>query len=210
MGKVTSWTAYATDQWRFLSIVQWWWKGCWTLNFVEPWLLLKSNLVLFLIKEQLMQCLCCKSRKKSIILKKKLWMFFVDMENAFYRLPRKLLEWTIWKKWIPDVLVRSVMILYEGAKARVRVDSELLEEIDVDEGMHQGSVLSLFLFAVVVDVVTELARGVLSGLLYADDFVKMNGTIKGLEGSVLEQMFKSVPCKNQSDGQWRHCKEWLF
>ena len=39
------------------------------------------------------------------------------------------------------------------------MDSELSEEFDVKVGMHQGSVLSPFPFVVVVDVVTELARG---------------------------------------------------
>ena len=46
---------------------------------------------------------------------------------------------------------RSVMSLYKGAKRRVRVDSELSEEFEVKVGMHQGSVLSPFLFTVVVD-----------------------------------------------------------
>ena len=50
------------------------------------------------------------------------------------------------------------MSLYEGAKTRVRVDSELSEAFNVKVGMHQGSVLSPFHFAVVVDVVTEFAR----------------------------------------------------
>ena len=50
------------------------------------------------------------------------------------------------KKGIPDVLVRSVMSLYEGAKTRVRVDSELSEEFEVKVGMHQESVLSPFPF----------------------------------------------------------------
>ena len=39
------------------------------------------------------------------------------------------------------------------------MDSDLSEELEVKVGMHQGSVLSSFLFAVVVDVVTEFARG---------------------------------------------------
>ena len=54
------------------------------------------------------------------------------------------------------VLVRSLMSLFKGAKTRVRVDSELSEEFDVNVEMHQVSVLSPFLFEVVVDVVTEL------------------------------------------------------
>ena len=57
------------------------------------------------------------------------------------------------KKGIPQALVRSVMSVYEGAQTRVRVDYVLGEEFEV-MGMHQGSVLSLFLIAVVVDVLT--------------------------------------------------------
>ena len=45
------------------------------------------------------------------------------------------------------------MSLYNGARTRVAVDSELSEEFVVNVGMHQIFVLSPF-FAVVVDVVT--------------------------------------------------------
>ena len=44
------------------------------------------------------------------------------------------------------MLVRSVMSLYEGVKTRIRVNYELSEEFEVKVGMHQGSVLSCFLF----------------------------------------------------------------
>ena len=61
-----------------------------------------------------------------------------------------------------------------------RVDSELSEKIENKVGMHQGSALSRFLFAVGVEFVTELAGGVLSEVLYADDSVFMCETIDGL------------------------------
>ena len=65
------------------------------------------------------------------------------------------------------------------------MDSELSEKFEVNVGMHQGSVLSPFLFAVVVDVVTEFSReGVLNELLYADDLVLMNETIVGLRNGL--------------------------
>ena len=50
------------------------------------------------------------------------------------------------------------MSLHEGAEKRVKVDSELSEEFDGKVGMHQGSVLSPFLSAVVVDVVSKLVK----------------------------------------------------
>ena len=72
------------------------------------------------------------------------------------------------------------MSLYEGAKTRVRVDCELSEEFEVKVGMHQRSVLSRFLFTVVVDVFTVFAReGELSELLDVDVLVLINETIEG-------------------------------
>ena len=56
------------------------------------------------------------------MLKEKLSMHFVDLEKAFDSVPRKVLEWAMRKKGVPEVLVTSMMSLYEGAKTRVRVD----------------------------------------------------------------------------------------
>ena len=129
------------------------------------------------------------------MLNEKCCMCFVDLEKAFDRVPRKVLEWALRKKGIPDVLVRSVMSLFEGAKTRVRVDSELSEEFKVKVGIHLGSVLSPFLFAEVVDV-TEFAReGALSELLYADDL--MNETLMGLRNKLIKwkEVFESKGLK---------------
>ena len=93
-----------------------------------------------------------------MLIDKKLNVCFVYLVKAFDRVPRKVLEWALKKIGIPEVLVKSVMSLYKGARTRVRVDSELSVEFEVKVGMHQGSVLSPFLFAV-VDIVTEFARG---------------------------------------------------
>ena len=51
--------------------------------------------------------------------RKKLYMCFVDIEKTLDRVPRKVLEWTLRKKGMPDVLVTSVMSLYEAANMRV-------------------------------------------------------------------------------------------
>ena len=54
---------------------------------------------------------------------KKLYICFVDMEKAFDRVPRKVMEWAMRKKGLSEVMVRAVMSLYDDAKKRVRVGS---------------------------------------------------------------------------------------
>ena len=85
---------------------------------------------------------------------KKLYMCFVDMGKAFDRVQRKVMKWAMRKKGLAEVMIRTVLSLYDGAKTRVRVGSAYLEEFEVKVGAHQGSVLSPPLFAIVVDVIT--------------------------------------------------------
>ena len=112
---------------------------------------------------------------------KKLCMCFTDQEKAFNRIPRKVFEWTMRKKGIPEVMVRAVMSLYEGTKTRVRVGLEFSEEFEVKVGVHKGSVLSPLVFAIVVDVVTENVGNVLmSDMFYTDDLVLTSEMMEGL------------------------------
>ena len=106
---------------------------------------------------------------------------FVDLEKAFDRVPRKVMEWALRKKAVPEMMVRAVMCLYEGAKTSVRVGMELSEPFCIKVGVHQESVLSPLLFAIVVNVITENAReGLMYEILYADDLVLMSETMEGL------------------------------
>jgi len=90
--------------------------------------------------------------------KKRMYMCFVDLEKAFGRVTRRVMEWAIRKKGLPEIMVKAGMSLYEGVKTKIRVGSGLSKEFFVEVGLHQGSVLSPFLFAMVMDEVTENAR----------------------------------------------------
>ena len=112
---------------------------------------------------------------------KKLYMCFVDLEKAVDRVPRKVMEWTLRKKSLPEMLVKAGMSLNEGSRTKVRVGSGLSEEFGVRVGVHQGSVISPLIFAIVVDAVTEQAReGLLNEILYADDLVLMSKNLEDL------------------------------
>ena len=59
---------------------------------------------------------------------KNLYMCLEDLEKAFDIVQWKVLKWAMRKKGIPEVLVRTVISQYEGAKITVMVDSELSEQ----------------------------------------------------------------------------------
>ena len=77
-------------------------------------------------------------------------MCFVDSEKAFNRVPRRVMAWVMRKKRLPEILVKAVMSLYEGAETKVRVGSKLSEKFSVKVGVQQGSLLSPLLFAMVI------------------------------------------------------------
>ena len=66
---------------------------------------------------------------------KKLYMCFVDMEKAFDRVPRKVMERAMRKKGLSEVMVRAVMCSYDDAKTRVRMGSAYSKEFEVKVGV---------------------------------------------------------------------------
>ena len=72
--------------------------------------------------------------------------------RAFDEVTRKVVEWVMRMKRIPETLVGAVMSLCKGAMTRVNFGAHLSEKHEVNVGVHQGSVFSPLLFAIVVDV----------------------------------------------------------
>ena len=80
---------------------------------------------------------------------------FVDLEKAFDRVPRVLIERSLRRKGVMECYMKAVMKMYKEVLSQVKVECEDSREFAVRVGIHQGSVLSPFIFAVVMDVVTE-------------------------------------------------------
>ena len=95
------------------------------------------------------------------------------------------------KLGVEGYLVRMVQVMYVGVKSMVKVGDGCSKEFGVDVGVHQGSVLSPLFFIIVIEAVSMGFRiGSLWELLYADDFVIIFETLKGLV-SRLEKWLRS-------------------
>ena len=111
----------------------------------------------------------------------------MDIEKAFDRVPRRVMQWALRKKGRLEILVKVVMSLYEGSKTKVKVVSKFSEEFYVVVGIQQGSVLSPLLLSIVVDIVTENSReDLMKKVLCADDLVLISETLEGLKKRFLK------------------------
>ena len=97
---------------------------------------------------------------------------FIDLEKAYDRVPREELWHCMRKSGITEKYVRMVQDMYEGCKMVVRCAVDMTDEFKVEVGLHQGSALSPFLFAMVMNRLTdEIRQESLWNMMFADDIV---------------------------------------
>ncbi|KAK3542583.1 hypothetical protein QTP86_031285, partial [Hemibagrus guttatus] len=94
---------------------------------------------------------------------------FVDLEKAYDRVPREELWYCMRKSGVAEKYVRVVQDMYERSRTVVRCAVGQTEEFKVEVGLHQGSALSPFLFAIVMDQLSEELSP--WTMMFADDIV---------------------------------------
>ncbi|KAK3549302.1 hypothetical protein QTP70_034530 [Hemibagrus guttatus] len=94
---------------------------------------------------------------------------FVDLEKAYDRVPREELWYCMRKSGVAEKYVRVVQDMYERSRTVVRCAVGQTEEFNVEVGLHQGSALSPFLFAMVMDQLSEEVRGGQTGVSLDND-----------------------------------------
>ena len=96
---------------------------------------------------------------------------FVDLEKA-YDIPLEELWYCMRKSGIVKKYVQIVRDMYEGSQTVVRCAVGITESFKLKVGLHQGSALSPFLFAVTMDRLTdEVRREPPWMMLFADNIV---------------------------------------
>ncbi|KAK3535805.1 hypothetical protein QTP70_021117, partial [Hemibagrus guttatus] len=100
-------------------------------------------------------------------------LFNRDLEKAYDRVPREELWYCMRKSGVAEKYVRVVQDMHERSRTDVvRCAVGETEEFNVEVGLHQGSALNPFLFAMVMDQLPEEVRQESPWtLMFADDIV---------------------------------------
>ncbi|KAK3519354.1 hypothetical protein QTP70_024785, partial [Hemibagrus guttatus] len=95
-----------------------------------------------------------------------------NLKKAYDRVPREELWYCMRKSGVAEKYVRVVQDMYERSRTVVRCAVGQTEEFKVEVGLHQGSALSPFLFAIVMDQLSEEVRQESPWtMMFADDIV---------------------------------------
>jgi len=109
--------------------------------------------------------------------KRNLHVVFIDLEKNYDKVPREVLWWTLMKKRVPIKYIDIIRDIYDGVVANVRTYGGITSDFSITIWLHQGSALSPFLFAIVID---ELSRAIQDEIpwcmLFTDDNVLVHET----------------------------------
>ena len=107
---------------------------------------------------------------------------FLDLEKAYDSVLREELWYCMRKSGIVEKYVRFVQDMYKGSETVVKCAVGTTESVKVKVGLHQKSLLSPFLFAVIMNGLTdEVRREPPLTMLFADDIVIFEETRKEVE-----------------------------
>ena len=97
---------------------------------------------------------------------------FIDLEKAYDRVPREDIWRTMRERLVPEKYVMLVQDMNTGCRTKVRTVAGESSKFNVEVGLHQGSVLSPYLFLILMDVLAERVRKEApESMLFADDIV---------------------------------------
>ena len=117
--------------------------------------------------------------------KKVLNMISIDLEKAYDRVHREVIWWVLEKKRVTKRYIELVKDTYDRAIIIVKTTIGETSEFPITVGLHQGSALSPYLFALVMDELTmHIQDNIPWCMLFADDIVLIDETKSGVNAKL--------------------------
>jgi hypothetical protein len=102
--------------------------------------------------------------------KKDLHMVFIDLEKAYDKVPRNIMWWALQKHKVSTIYITLIKDMYDNVVISVQTSDGDTNDFPINIGLHQGSALSPYLFA--LDEVTRDIQGDIPWcMLFADDVI---------------------------------------
>ncbi|KAK9053899.1 hypothetical protein SSX86_024974 [Deinandra increscens subsp. villosa] len=138
-----------------------------------------------------------------------LHLVFIDLEKAYDSIPRCLIWNSLERRGVPGKYIDIIRDMYARMVTCVRAPVGDTDSFPVEVGLHQGSALSPFLFAVVMDEVTKsIQEDIPWCMLFADDIVLVEESKQRLNDK-LEEWRAALESKglriSRSKTEYLHC-----
>jgi hypothetical protein len=81
-------------------------------------------------------------------------MVFIDPEKAYDKVSQNVMWWVLQKHKVLIKYITLIKDMYDNIVTSVRTSDMATNDLPINIGLHQGSALSPYLFALVMDEVT--------------------------------------------------------
>ena len=99
-------------------------------------------------------------------------MVFIDLEKAYDKVSRNIIWWALEKKGVTKRYIEMIQDMYSRAMTIVRTVVGETNDFSITVGLHKGSALSSYLFALVMDELTRHMQDEVPWcMLFADDIL---------------------------------------
>jgi hypothetical protein len=99
-------------------------------------------------------------------------MIFIDLDKAYDKVPRNIMWWALQKHKVSSKYITLIKDIYDNIVTSVQTSDGDTNDFPINIGLHQGSALSPYLFALVMDEVTgDIQGGIPWCMLFTDDVV---------------------------------------
>jgi hypothetical protein len=99
-------------------------------------------------------------------------MIFIDLKKVYDKVPRNAMWWALQKYKVSSKYISLIKDIYDNIVTSVRISDGDTNDFLINIGLHQGSALSPYLFALIMDKVTrDIQGGIPWCMLFADDVI---------------------------------------